>query len=366
MEKSLKIYNRYRLLGNSGLRVSPLCLGTMSFGNNKNFDTILGSKSSYKEAEEVILKYIELGGNFIDTANLYAYGQSEEVLGKVLEGNKEKIKRDDLVIATKYAFPFKNDPNYAGCHYKSMVRSVNDSLKRLKTDYIDLFYVHFWDYSIDIEEVLRGLNTLVQQGKILHFGFSNVPAWLLAVGQGKCEKNGWPKITASQCKYSLLDRSIENGIIQSTKYLNIGNVVYGALGGGKLSGKYSRQGIKGDVQRTNVKLSEKEFKLLDIVIGMAKKKGKTPVQISFNYLMEKSGMSSILMGCRNVKQLIDTMKSMDFKLDKEEMKKLDEASKEFPGKFYPHNHNPSSPYDNFALTLFLDEKEKYSLERTPQ
>src|SRR5260221_14372836 len=223
---------KYRLLGNSGLRVSEAALGTMTFGDDWGWGT------AKDEARTVYDAFREAGGNFIDTANLYTNGTSESFLGEFMDGHRQSV-----VLATKYtnAFP-GTDPNAAGNLRKNMMQAVEASLKRLKTDYIDLYWVHIWDQITPVEEVMRGLDDLVRAGKVLYTGISDAPAWWIAQANTLAQLRGWSPFVGLQIEYSLIERSVERELIPMAKALNIGVTAWSPLAGGVLTGKYHGPG----------------------------------------------------------------------------------------------------------------------------
>src|SRR5271163_4252723 len=223
---------RYKLLGKSGLRVSELCLGTMTFGED------WGWGSSMDESRKVYDAFLEAGGNFIDTANVYTNGTSEQLLGEFMAGHRDKI-----VLATKYtnAGPGK-DPNAAGNHRKSMVQALEASLKRLKTDYIDLYWLHIWDQITPIEEVMRAFDDLVRQGKILYAGVSDMPAWLVAKANTLAELRGWSPFVGLQIEYSLVERTPERDLVPMAAARELGVTAWSPLAGGILTGKQFEPG----------------------------------------------------------------------------------------------------------------------------
>src|SRR6202049_2834395 len=222
----------YQLLGRSGLRVSDLCLGTMTFGED------WGWGSAKEEARKIYDAYREAGGNFIDTANIYTNGSSETQLGEFLEG-----QRQEVVLATKYtnAGP-GTDANAGGNHRKNMVQAVEASLKRLKTDYIDLYWVHIWDQITPVEEVMRGLDDTVRAGKVLYTGISDVPAWWIAQANTLASLRGWSPYVGLQIEYSLLERTVERELIPTAKALKLGVTAWSPLSRGVLTGKYHGRG----------------------------------------------------------------------------------------------------------------------------
>src|SRR6202041_3532645 len=219
---------RYRLLGKSGLRVSELCLGTMTFGED------WGWGASKDESRKVYDAFLEAGGKFIDTANVYTNGTSERFLGEFIRGDRQSV-----VLATKYSNAAPgNDPNAAGNHRKSMMQALEASLKRLQTDYIDLYWVHIWDGITPTEEVMRGLDDIVRQGKVLYVGISDAPAWWVAQANTLAELRGRTRFIGLQIEYSLIERTVERELIPMAKAFNLGLVAWSPLAGGLLSGKY--------------------------------------------------------------------------------------------------------------------------------
>ena len=236
MNQPLTSLDNYRLLGNSGLRVSPMCLGTMTFGED------WGWGADFETSQQIFNTYSDRGGNFLDTANQYTNGSSEKFLGKMLEG-----KRDNFVLATKYSLNTNpKNPNAGGNHRRSMVRAVEDSLKRLNTDYIDLYWLHAWDYRNSIEEVLRALDDLVRQGKILHIGLSDTPSWIVSEGQAIAKLRGWTPVSAIQIHYNLVERTSEADMIPMAQHHNITPLAWSPLAGGVLAGKYTMEDLKED------------------------------------------------------------------------------------------------------------------------
>src|SRR5258705_8510291 len=222
---------KYRLLGKSGLRVSEAALGTMTFGDE------WGWGSPKAEAQKVYETYREAGGNFIDTANFYTNGTSEQFLGEFIQGDRQSV-----VLPTKYSNAAPgNDPNAAGNHRKSMMQAVEASLKRLQTDYIDLYWVHIWDGITPVEEVMRGLDDLVRQGKILYVGISDAPAWWVAQANTLAELRGWTQFIGLPLEYSLIERTVERELIPLAEALDLGGLAFSPLAGGFLTGKYQRQ-----------------------------------------------------------------------------------------------------------------------------
>ena len=237
---------RYKLLGKSGLRVSELCLGTMTFGED------WGWGSSKDESRKVYDAFLEEGGNFIDTANVYTNGTSEQLLGEFMTGH-----RDRIVLATKYtnAGPGK-DPNAAGNHRKSMMQAVEASLKRLKADYIDLYWLHIWDQITPIEEVMRAFDDLVRQGKILYAGVSDMPAWIVAKANTLAELRGWTSFVGLQIEYSLIERTPERDLLPMAADLGLGVTAWSPLAGGILTGKQLEPGGAKDSRQSSAMMQQ--------------------------------------------------------------------------------------------------------------
>ncbi|TAG47808.1 MAG: aldo/keto reductase, partial [Runella slithyformis] len=220
----------YKLLGKSGLRVSELCLGTMTFG------TEWGWGADQQESKKIFDTYANAGGNFLDTANRYTEGSSERFLGDFIAAD-----RDHFVVATKYALKDRNgDPNFAGNHRKNMIRSVNESLKRLNTEFIDLFWLHMWDNTTPVDEILRGLDDLISSGKVQYIGISDTPAWVVSQANTIAELRGWSRFVALQIEYSLIQRAAERDLLPMAKAFDMAVTPWGVIGGGALTGKYLR------------------------------------------------------------------------------------------------------------------------------
>ena len=318
----------YRLLGRSGLRVSPLALGTMTFG------TDWGWGSDAQEARHIFDTYVDRGGNFIDTANQYTGGTSEQFVGEFAEG-----KRDQLVLATKYTLPLRpTDPNAGGNHRKSMVRSVESSLKRLKTDYIDLLYLHAWDFLTPVEEIMRAMDDLVRAGKLLYVGISDAPAWQVARMQTIADLRGWSPLIALQVEYSLIERTVERDLIPMAREMGLGVIPWSPLASGVLSGKYSRKdleigegnasavGTRKDIAASNGALTERGLAIADVVKAVAKEIGKTPAQVALAWTLLDKTVTAPIMGARTPQQLEDNLGALTVDLTDDQKQRLDEAS----------------------------------------
>lgn len=326
----------YRLLGRSGLRVSPLALGTMTFG------TDWGWGADETEARRVFDAYVDRGGNFIDTANRYTEGTSERFVGAFAEG-----RRDRLVIATKYTLPMRSgDPNSGGNHRKSMVRGVEDSLARLNCDYVDLLYLHAWDFTTPVEEVLRAMDDLVRAGKVLYIGISDTPAWQVSRMQAIAELRGWSPLIALQIEYSLIERTVERELIPMANEMGLGVIPWSPLASGVLTGKYSRQdlaadananpsGTRRDVAVGNGALSERGLAIADVVKAVAAEDGKTPAQVALAWTLLNGAVTAPLMGVRTLAQLEDNLGALEVTLTDDHRRRLDEASVVSLG--FPHD-----------------------------
>lgn len=290
--------NHYRLLGRSGLRVSPLCLGTMTFG------TEWGWGADKDECRRMFDLYCERGGNFIDTANRYTDGTSEMIVGELI-----KDKRERIVLATKYTLMMReNDPNACGNQRKNMVQSVEASLRRLNTDYIDLYWMHAWDQLTPIDEVMRALDDLVRAGKILYIGISDTPAWKVSQANTLADLRGWTPFIALQVEYSLAERSLERDLLPMARELKIGVTPWGALASGVLTGKYNAKRTGDVAPRLEVTgavagLTGKKLAIAAEVVKIAQELNRTPSQVAHAWLLAQPGITSPILGVRTVAQL---------------------------------------------------------------
>ncbi|WP_413803959.1 aldo/keto reductase [Streptomyces iranensis] len=327
----------YRLLGRSGLRVSPLALGAATFG------TDWGWGAEQDEARKLFDSYVERGGNFIDTADTYTDGTSERMLGEFTRDNRES-----LVLATKYSTLRRpGDPNSGGPHRKNMFRSVETSLRRLNTDYLDLLYLHVWDFTTPVEEILRGMDDLVRQGKVLHVAMSNVPAWQVSRMQAIADLRGWSPLVALQIEYSLIQRTGERDLIPMAREMGLGVMPYSPLGGGVLTGKYSRDdltattvGSDGGPPRkghnlTLGNLSEHNLAIADVVKEVATELGRTPGQVGLAWTLQNPGVTAPIIGARTITQLEDNLGALEVDFTASQLARLDEASA--IGLGIPHN-----------------------------
>ncbi|HXY24723.1 MAG TPA: aldo/keto reductase [Candidatus Acidoferrum sp.] len=313
---------RYRLLGNSGLRVSEASLGTMTFGEEWGWGT------AKDESRRVYDAFREAGGNFIDTANLYTNGTSETFLGEFMKGHRERV-----VLATKYsnAAPGK-DPNAAGNHRKSMIQAVEASLKRLQTHYIDLYWVHIWDGLTPVEEVMRGLDDLVRQGKVLYVGISDAPAWWVAQANTLAQLRGWSAFAGIQVEYSLIERTPERELMPMAQALNVGFTAWSPLASGVLTGKYHGHGsaerarLSSDMMKDFRPEQERAARVVAAVKKVADQVGRSMAQVALAWLRYRAVPVIPILGARKLTQLQDNLASFDLALSPDQVKILDDAS----------------------------------------
>jgi len=315
---------KYRLMGNSGLRVSELALGAMTFGA-KDWGV------DQEESRRVYDGFREAGGNFIDTANIYSEGRSETFLGEFMAEERERI-----VLATKYTGPTRSrDINAAGNSRKVMMDSVHASLRRLKTDYIDLFWVHARDFSTPIEEVMRGLDDLVRQGKVLYVGISDTPAWEVSRANTLAELRGWTAFVGLQIRYSLLDRAAERDLLPMAKALDLSVTPWDTLGSGILTGKYNRDSTTEGRAALRGQVKDKQLAIAEEVVKVADELGRTPAQVALNWVRQGLGVIVPLVGAKTREQLDDNLGCLEFELEADQKKRLDDASRIELG--FPHD-----------------------------
>ncbi|PAU76115.1 aldo/keto reductase [Halomonas salipaludis] len=331
----------YRTLGNSGLAVSPLALGTMTFGADR-WGT--GEKTS----RSVFNAYIEAGGNFVDSADVYSAGHSEEMLGGFIA---ERGLRDTLVVSTKSGFSrSQGAPNCGGSGAKNIRLGLEGSLRRLRTDYIDMFWVHVWDRFTPAEEVLQTLVDAKRSGKILHYGFSNTPGWYIAKVATLAQAHGLPAPVGLQFQYSLIERGVELDILPAGNEFGLGMVPWSPLGGGLLSGKYgremlaesSREGglpdkagvaqegsdgrLNGDNPFGGMLFTERNFDVVDVVRDIAQEIGRSMAEVALAWVVNRPGVSSVLVGASRVVQLSQNIAALDIMLTREQQGRLDQVS----------------------------------------
>jgi len=314
----------YKLLGKSGLRVSELSLGTMTFGED------WGWGANKDDCRKMFDAFTAAGGNFIDTADGYTNGTSEKLVGEFAASDRERF-----VIATKYSFNGKNgdngkpgDPNAGGNHRKHMVEALNGSLKRLGTDYLDLYWVHAWDELTPVEEVMRGLDDLVRAGKVLYVGISDAPAWWISRANTLAELRGWTPFVGLQIEYNLIERTPERELLPMADALGLSTTAWSPLASGLLSGKYT-SGSNGENRLSKTpsfqKLSERNLAIANAVVEIAKEAGKSPAQVALNWLRAKRGVIPII-GARKFSQFEDNMRCLDWTLTARHLARLDEIS----------------------------------------
>jgi len=298
-------------LGRSGLRVSPLCLGTMTFGQD------WGWGASPEESAQILARYLDLGGNFIDTANVYTKGHSEKIIGDHL--GKATSKRQRAVIATKFFGSMRTgDPNSGGAGRKAIAAACEQSLRRLQTDYIDLYWMHCWDRNTPIEETMRALDDLVAAGKIRYIGFSDTPAWKTMEAQMIAKFRGWTPLIALQLEYSLLERTIEGELIPMALDQGLGVTPWSPLKSGVLSGKYTRANAgqrKADRgEWAQSALTEKAYALIDELIEIAQRLESTPARVAISWVQHRPGVAATIIGARTLQQLEDNLAALDLTL----------------------------------------------------
>jgi aryl-alcohol dehydrogenase-like predicted oxidoreductase len=330
----------FTTLGRSGLSVSPVCLGTMTFGAAPGFGADL------KTSRALLERYVELGGNFVDTADTYSGGQSEEIIGDFLGTGQ---LRDRLVIATKCSFNAqRGNPNAGGNGRKNIVRAVEGSLRRLKTDYIDLYYLHVWDTVTPPEEVIATLSDLVRGGKVRYYGLSDCPAWYVARAATVAEFQGLNRVVTLQHEYSLIERSIEREHIPAAQELGLGLCIWAPLGGGLLTGKYRREGAApaGDGRLVNTpqvrnRFTERNWRILEELSRIARILDRPLGHLAMRWAMQRPGVTSTILGATSVQQLDTNLQALESSLPQELCEGLNEVSA----------LEPSHPYVFFSEKL---------------
>jgi aryl-alcohol dehydrogenase-like predicted oxidoreductase len=315
----------YRFMGKTGLRVSEQCLGAMTFGR----------ETPEAESYPLLDRFVEAGGNFIDTANVYSTGISEEIVGRWLA----KQQRDDFVIATKVRFPMSDGPNDAGLSRKHILASVEASLRRLQTDYIDLYQVHAWDAATPLEETLSTLNDLVHSGKVRYLGASNFGGWQLQKALDVSRANGWEAFTCLQPQYNLLTRSTEWELLPLCEVEGLGVIPWSPLRGGWLSGRY-RRGMDAPPANSRVEMASQQnwgerwevyanehtWHLIDTLFAIAEELSKTVAQVALRWVMQRPGVTAPIIGVRTMRHLEDNFGALGWTLSAAQMERLDAAS----------------------------------------
>ncbi|MFT5336637.1 MAG: aryl-alcohol dehydrogenase-like predicted oxidoreductase [Luteibaculaceae bacterium] len=331
----------YTLMGSSGIRISKICLGTMTFGTDWPFG------SDKKESREVYHRYLEKGGNFLDTANLYTETTSEKYLGEFIQ---ESGNRDELVISSKYSLRTDiGKINNSGNHRKNLVQTVEGSLKRLKIDYLDLLFLHSWDFTVDVEDVMRSLDILVQQGKVLHIGFSDTPAWVISRAQTIAKLRGWEPICALQMEYSLAERSCDREILPMSDYYNMSFHAWSPLANGILTGKYTKENLPAKVRMTenSKRYNQRNLALGELVWDIAKKNNTNGAAVALHWLFTRTPYMVPVIGARNAHQIDEQLESLSLNLPPEDILALDQASNielGFPFDFLDQEHMKQNLY----------------------
>ena len=335
---------RYKLLGKSGLKVSELCLGAMTFGYD------WGWGSTKEESRKIYDAFVEAGGNFIDTADLYTNGTSERFLGEFIASD-----RDRIVLATKYTNTAPGtDPNAAGNQRKNMMQSVEASLKRLNTDYIDLYWLHVWDFMTPVEEVMRAFDDLIRQGKVLYIGISDAPAWIVSRANTLAELRGWTQFVGLQVEYSLIERTCDRELLPMAREMDLAVTVWSPLAGGLLTGKYAdgsntvkeEKRLEHPMVAPLVDITERKRTISAAVVKVAEAIGKTPAQVALAWLRRQPGVMIPIIGARRLSQLKDNMACVEVTLAEAHLQQLNEVSRIELG--FPHDFVANEMVQNFA------------------
>ena len=330
--------NSYVTLGRSGLRVSPFCLGAMTFGE----DFGGGFGASAEDSEKVLAHYLDQGGNFIDTANGYSLGHSEKIIGDFFRQGKGK--RGRAVIATKFFMNlFAGDPNGGGAGRKAIAAQCEESLRRLQTDYIDLYYLHNWDRFTPVAETMSALDDLVKAGKVRYIGFSDVPAWKVAQAQTMADFRGWNPLIALQIEYSLMQRTVEGELVPMAEELGLGVLPWSPLKGGALTGKYTRANgakMQGPRGARAGDFTDKQYDIIEAVGKVAAECNASSSTVALAWLKSRPGVTSTIIGARTLEQLDANLRALDVTLTPDQIAALDSASKpvlNFPADFLTHS-----------------------------
>jgi len=329
----------YRTLGRSGLRVSPLCLGAMTFGSDWGFGADEAS------ARAMLDRYLGAGGNFVDTANIYTKGHAEAILGDYFA---ERGGRDRVVLATKFGGNlFSGDPNGGGAGRKAILQQLEHSLRRPRTDYVDLYWLHFEDPHTPMAETLRALDDLVTAGKVRYLGVSDTPAWKVAQAQTEARLRGRSPFIALQIEYSLVERSVEHELLPMARELGLGVTPWSPLRGGLLSGKYRRNATPAQGRHqpgSSKSLTERNYAIIEALEAVAAEAGTGMAGAAIAWLLGRPGVSSPILGARTLEQLEDNLTALELRLSAEQVQRLDQASEPAP-------HFPQSFLRNTAPIL---------------
>ena len=324
----------YNLLGHTGLKVSELCLGTMTFGG-KGYWTAIGTLAQ-DEVDALVKRSIEAGINFVDTANVYSEGLSEQMTGTAIRNLG--LHRDDLIIATKVRGKVGDGPNQIGLTRKHILHQAEESLRRLRTDYIDLYQIHGYDALTPLEETLYALDQLVSSGKVRYIGCSNLAAWHIMKALSISDTKSYTKFVSLQAYYTIAGRDIEREIVPLLQDQKLGLMVWSPLAGGLLSGKYGRNTSPEEGRRINFDFppvnKDKAYDIIDVMQEIARERNVSVAQVALSWVLHQPAVSTIIIGAKNTRQLEDNLKAIDLSLDAAELQKLDAVSKlapEYPG-----------------------------------
>lgn len=327
---------KYNSIGNTGLKVSELCFGTMTFGGQDADMWSNIGKLQQKEVNEMLGAVVESGINFIDTANVYSFGQSEQLLGQGLLDLD--VPRDEVVIATKLLAKMKDKPNSSGLSRYNVFNSVDASLKRLQMDYVDILYVHGVDPITSLEEIVRSLNDIVESGKVRYIAICNWPAWMVAKAQAIAQYNGWHKFIGLQYYYSAVSRDIEHELVPMAEDHNLAIFPWSPLSGGFLTGKFTREGEDAESRRSKFDFppidKDKAYDLVDVMGDLAKNHDASIAQIALAWVRQQKGITSTIIGAKTLEQLKLNIESTDLILTEDDLKKIDEISPlpmQYPG-----------------------------------
>jgi aryl-alcohol dehydrogenase-like predicted oxidoreductase len=319
---------KYNLLGNTGLKVSELCLGTMTFGG-KGIWNAIGSLAQ-ESIDDLLMRSVEGGINFIDTANVYSEGLSEELTGKAIRNLG--LKRENLVIATKVRGKMSDDPNGIGLTRKHIMHEVDESLRRLNMDYIDLYQIHGFDEFTPLEDTIDTLDNIVKSGKVRYIGCSNLAAWHIMKANSYSTYQRLAKFASLQAYYTLAGRDIERELVPLLKDQKMGLMVWSPLAGGLLSGKYKRDAEKdGEGRRANFDFPpvnrDRAYDVMDVLYEMAQSKQASVAQLAIAWLLHQPAVTSVIIGANKPEQLEDNLKATEVKFTADELQRLDEVSK---------------------------------------
>ena len=341
---------RYRQLGNTGMFVSEICLGTMTFGGKGSFYEHVG-KLDQKDVTAIVARTLEAGVNFIDTADVYSLGLSEELLGQALKD--VGVRRPDVVIATKGFGRLGGGPNEAGSSRGHLMDTVEESLKRLKTDHIDLYQIHGQDIVTPVEETMRALEDMVKRGMVRYVGCSNWQAWKIMQGQGIADKRGWARLETVQAYYSLVGRGIEREVVPAIQDQKMGLMVWSPLAGGILSGKFGPGTSPEGARRSTFDFPpvdrNRAWPIVDAMREIGKAKGVSPARVAIAWVLAKPFVTTVITGVKTLDQLNDNLAASELTLSPEEVKRLDDLSElppEYPGLMVTRQNHGRIPGGN--------------------